>query len=317
MRFNKIKTFYTPLQSWESTTDKNYSKSPLKPKMLIQFLIDKQLIKYFDIQSDFQTLKKHDLLAAHSLEYVDHFLEGKGNCESNGLKWSKEFSAAVLMNNASLYAAIRNSVVNPHEISFSPSSGFHHARPNRGSAFCTFSGQVISSLKIWEEFQYVGCYLDLDGHFGNSIEDSRSFAPDLEKAIPVGFNFNPRLYDAEYFGEVENFLVNILEPALLSGQINYVVWCHGADSHKDDQLGDQCSTEWWMKCADYFWGWVREMDAKLGRNLPVSCALFGGYRDDDFDSVLSLHTGDLMSCVKNCLEVDVDYQVVVKPRKGK
>jgi hypothetical protein len=70
-----------------------------------------------------------------------------------------------------------------------------------------------------------------------------------------------------------------------------------------------------MKCADYFWGWVREMDAKLGRSLPVSCALFGGYRDDDFNSVLSLHTGDLMSCIKNCLKVNVNYQVVVKPRK--
>jgi hypothetical protein len=56
------------------------------------------------------------------------------------------------------------------------------------------------------------------------------------------------------------------------------------------------------------------MDTRLGRNLPVSCALFGGYRDDDFDSVLSLHTGDLMSCMKYCLEVDVNYQVVVKPK---
>ena len=47
--------------------------------------------------------------------------------------------------------------------------------------------------------------------------------------------------------------------------------------------------------------------------MPI---IFGGYRDDDFNSVLSLHTGDLMSCVKNCLEIDVDYQVIVKPRKG-
>ncbi len=315
MRFHQIKTFYNPLQACESHADKNYSKSPLKPKKLIQFLKDNQLIKYFDIHSAFPALTKNDLLTAHTVEYVDNFLEGKGNCESNGLKWSKEFSEAVLMNNASFYTAIRNSVVNPQEISFSPSSGFHHARPNRGSAFCTFSGQVISSLKIWEEFKMSGCYLDLDGHFGNSIEDTRSFTPNLNHAIPPGFNFNPKLYDAEYFGEVENFIGKTLEPALLAGKIHYIVWCHGADSHKEDQLGDQCSTEWWMKCAEYFWQWVREMDAKLGRNLPVSCALFGGYRDDDFNSVLSLHTGDLMSCVKNCLEIDVDYQVVVKPRK--
>lgn len=103
-----------------------------------------------------------------------------------------------------------------------------------------------------------GCYLDLDGHFGNSIEDSRSFAPDLEKAIPVGFNFNHRLYDAAYFEELENFIINNLKPALLSGKIHYLVWCHCADSPKDDQLGDQFSTEWLMKCADYFWQWVRE-----------------------------------------------------------
>jgi hypothetical protein len=53
------------------------------------------------------------------------------------------------------------------------------------------------------------------------------------------------------------------------------------------------------------------MDALLGKPLPVSCALFGGYRDDDYNSVLSLHTADFVECLNILLEKEVKYTVKV------
>ena len=100
--------------------------------------------------------------------------------------------------NASLYHAIEHAVAHPEQVTFSPTSGFHHARPAAGSAFCTFSGQVIAAIKIFREHRLVGAYLDLDGHFGNSIEDSRTFVADLNQAIPPGCNINPDGDHADY-----------------------------------------------------------------------------------------------------------------------
>jgi hypothetical protein len=56
------------------------------------------------------------------------------------------------------------------------------------------------------------------------------------------------------------------------------------------------------------------MDQKLGRPLPVSCALFGGYRKDDYQSVLSLHTADFVECMNNLLNLEVKYTIKVQPK---
>lgn len=315
MRTHRIKTFYNPAQVLQQGAYSNYSKSPLKPKLLLEYLQKKGLIKHFDISKKFNRFGNSDFEIAHTKSYVNDFFKGGPKCSTNSLGWSKQFAESVRYTNASLHAAIRNSIVNPSEVSFSPTSGFHHAKPDNGSGFCTFSGQVIASVKIWREFGMAGCYLDLDGHFGNSIEDTRSFQPEINLAVPPGFNFNPSGYDNYYYASLVRFVEDVLEPAILSGEISYVVWCHGADSHADDQLGSACKTYWWVECAKFFWSWVKSMDEKLGRPLPVSCSLFGGYRDDDYNSVLSLHAADFVECFTELLELDVKYTIEVAPRK--
>jgi acetoin utilization deacetylase AcuC-like enzyme len=314
IRNSRIHCYYNEKQVCESNDSMNYSKSPSKPKRMMKFLAEQDLLEHFEVNSEFELLKYEDLVLAHTEEYVNQFLQGTGNCESNNLMWSEEFRDSVLFNMSSFYAAIRNSIEKSEVISFSPSSGFHHALPDQGKGSCTFSGQVISSVKIFKELGLAGCYLDLDGHFGNSIEDSRSYVNCLDEAIPRGFNFNPCLTNADYFLQLQSFLLNMLEPAILNKKIHYVIWCHGADSHIEDQLGYQCTTEVWLRCSDFFWQWVKSIDIKIGRCLPVSCALFGGYRDDDLKSVLSLHMGDLVSCLNHTLQKNVSYLVEVKNR---
>ena len=313
MRSKIIKIFYNTKQVLEKKASANFSKSPLKPKLLLEYLVNKDLIKNFTIVNQFNPFNKNDFELAHNKRYVNEFFTGYGKCNSNGLTWSKQFAESVKYTNASLYEAIKNSIKNPHEISFSPTSGFHHATPTSGRGFCTFSGQVIASIKIYRKFKLSGAYLDLDGHFGNSIEDSREFCKDLNKAVPINFNINPTGTNDEYVENLEKWLTKT-KHAILNNKIHYVVWCHGADSHMDDDLGNQCDTKHWTECSTIFWKWVKEMDTLLGRPLPVSCALFGGYRTDDYTSVLSLHTVDLVNCLTELLNVDVTYEPEITPR---
>ena len=315
MRSPIIKTFYSDKQVLENGGSSNYSKSPKKPKLLLEYLKSRNLIENFELTDRFESYADEDFEIAHDPSYVEEFFSGKGRCSSNALSWSPQFAESVRYTNASLYSAIKNAVTNPSEVSFSPTSGFHHARPSGGSGFCTFSGQVIASLKIYRELGLKGAYLDLDGHFGNSIEDSRYYCKDLNSAVPLDFNINPVGTDEDYLADLGRWLSR-LKHAILVGKIDYVVWCHGADSHEHDQLGHQCSTEYWVGCSTLFWRWVKEIDQELGRPLPVACALFGGYRDDDYQSVLSLHTSDFVECFKELLGIDVKYTIEVQPRQN-
>ena len=125
------------------------------------------------------------------LAHTAFFAGGRPLCESNELTWSEQFADSVRYTNASLCHAIEHSIAHPEQLTFSPTSGFHHARPRGGGGFCTFSGQVIAAVKLFRKHHMVGAHIDLDGHFGNSIEDSRAFVAKLNQAIPPGCNINP------------------------------------------------------------------------------------------------------------------------------
>ncbi len=316
MRNSKVKVFYAQKQVLTKNIEHSYSKSPLKPMLLMQNFEKLGISKYLDIDGSFAPFNREDFLITHTPEYIDAVLTGNDIHlrSSNGIPWSAELAETVRYTNASLYNAIRHSIEHPETPCFSPTSGFHHARPSAGSGFCTFAGQVIASVKLYRELGKRGAYFDLDGHFGNSIEDCRDYTPDISIAVPKLFNINPQ-------GRNESYLQNLLfafdnaEHAILSGEIDYVVWCHGADSHNQDDLGGQVNTFYWVKCAEEFYKWVKSMDAKLalaGRvPLPVTIALFGGYRHDSYESVISLHTKDMVLCLNTLCGQNVSYEAIV------
>jgi acetoin utilization deacetylase AcuC-like enzyme len=154
---------------------------------------------------------------------------------------------------------------------------------------------VISAIKIYEESGKSCAYLDLDGHFGNSIEDTRSFNPLLNKAIPEGCNYNPSGRNETYLSCFEENLKS-LESLIMEDKIHYVIFAHGADSHDQDDLGGSNNTEYWVKCAEVFANWVNEVSNAKKQPLPVVLALFGGYRKDNYDAVLNLHIKSLIKC---------------------
>jgi acetoin utilization deacetylase AcuC-like enzyme len=274
----------------------SFSKSPTKPRRLMEHLAREGQLHHFDVDDSWEPLEPDDFLVAHEQRYVDGFFAGEpALCRRNGLAWFPEFAQSVRYTNGSIVAALQACTANPAVVAFSPTSGFHHADPHGGSAFCTFSGQVIASVRLWREHKRRGAWLDLDGHFGNSIEDSRGFVPDLDEAVPPGWNVNPVGFGQRYLDDLAESLEGLREE-LLAGRLHYVAFAHGADSHEDDDLGGQLNTEQWLEASRMVYTMVRDTGHQLGHPVPLALALFGGYRRDDLDAVLRLHAADLREC---------------------
>lgn len=299
MRSAKIDYLYRPEMALLGPNPGNFSWSPQKPRFLRERLIEKGVFENFNEAGDWEPFAKEEFTIAHNADYVNAFFAGeRPDCEFNGLRWSEQFADSVRYTSASLYTAIKRALEGPETVRLSPTSGFHHARPDGGAGYCTFSGQVIASVKLYREKKAVGAYVDLDGHFGNSIEDSRAFVgPDLDAAVPKGLNINPSGTHQRYLDDLKKHLA-ALEAELLAGRIHYVVFCHGADSHEWDQIGGGCNTVEWFECSRMVYKMIKSVDEKLGRPIPLALALFGGYRSDDYDSVLDLHAGDLVECLR-------------------
>lgn len=284
----------------------NFSKSPSKPRRFVEFLRSTPMWEHVQIVSDFAPVDRDLLRTAHTARYIDAFLTGEGDlCESSGLAWSPEFRDSVLLTNGALLAAVKDAVLNK-TVTMAPVSGFHHAQPSRGNGFCTFSGQVIVANYLYHMAGLRGAWLDLDGHFGNSIEDSRAVIPDLNKAIPKNFNINPAGEHENYLEDLR-FKVSVLDRAISAGHIDYVCFAHGADSHEWDDLGGQCTTAEWLEASRI----VYNMLARHPQ-LPVTLALFGGYRDDHPESVLGLHAMDLGICLRTLFGKQIDYDADIR-----
>jgi len=289
----------------------NYSRSPSKPTRFVQHVASGPLAGYLT-RRDFAPLDPSDFRLAHTVAYVADFFAGRQpRASSNGLAWSPEFAESVRYTNGSLVAAVFGALDRPGRIALSPTSGFHHARPSGGSGFCTFSGQVIAAVRAYRERGARGAWIDLDGHFGNSIEDSRDFVADLDKAIPLYANINPDGRHERYLSSLRGHL-DTLGRHVLAGEIDYVCFAHGADSHEWDDLGTQCSTAEWIAASCMVYARIAEWSAALGRPVPVVLALFGGYREDHPESVLELHAADLAIGIAILSGARVSYEPKVR-----
>ncbi|MBE0676264.1 MAG: hypothetical protein IH591_16530, partial [Bacteroidales bacterium] len=222
LKLPRIRAFYTPLMSLEPGVVESYSQSPAKPKLFMEYLRQKDLLKYLDIQVDFPLLERKDFYVAHTRELVDNFFDKGLTNRMLHIKLTPEYAETVKYTNASLYSAIKYAVQNPDTLTFTPATGFHHATPKRSALFCAFSGQVISSLKIYKEFGLCGAYIDLDGHYGNSIDNSRDFTEDIDMAIsPVCGNINIIQRHQKYLEELKEYL-HVLRTEIIEKRVHYV-----------------------------------------------------------------------------------------------
>ena len=284
------------------------SMSPSKPPLVMSRLKEVatalgalEAIKILN----FDPFPQEKFLIAHDSRYVSAFFKGeKPFCETNEIPWTPQLAEAVRYTNASLAAAQDHAIKNPDIITVSPTSGFHHARPSGGLEYCTFSGQVISAVDLYRKYGVAGAWLDLDGHFGNSIEDSREFVTDLNHAIPLGCNVNPIGHGKDYLRNLTEQLAN-LKQRFLSGELTWIAFAQGTDTHHSDDFIDdlalvaegRLSTQEWLQAAEITYQWIAELDRDLGKPVPLTIALFGGYRSDDYQTVVDLHVANLITAL--------------------
>lgn len=77
----------------------------------------------------------------------------------------------------------------PAGIVYSPASGTHHARPGRASGFCYFNAPVLGILALLDEGIERVCYVDLDAHHGDGVEEA--FAHD-ERVLTISVHEDGR-----------------------------------------------------------------------------------------------------------------------------
>lgn len=283
-----IPVFYT-----ERMPAPNYgsiSPSAYKPR---------QVVESWTLEHDFpvelispEPVTEDQLCLAHDPCYVREVLACKQlNAFGNTLP---EVAASLPYTSGSLLSAARH-VLAHGGVACSPTSGFHHARHERGEGFCTFNGLMVTALALREEglVQRIGI-LDCDFHYGNGTDDIIA----MTQSDWVHNITNSRGYKGET-GRGDDFLEAL--PALvrqLAG-CDLILYQAGADAHVDDPLGGFLTTHQ-MRLRDRI---VFNEISALG--IPLVWNLAGGYQVELFPSgktsirkVLELHDNTMRECVR-------------------
>ncbi len=271
---------------------RGYSRSPCKPALWMEHVRQTPLGEHLDTLADFEPITTALLASAHTRDYVSAFLTGKprGLAESSGNGWSAGYRDSVLAKVGALLAATQHAVTRPERIVVCPTSGDHHAQPSRGGGFCPIAGQVIAGLELFRTRGIATAWIDTDEHYGNAIPDAAAVCPEVGQAIPL--NINPSGSGAAYLASLDQGLSRV-EHALVTGSVGLVCVGHGADSHEWDALGGSVTTAQWLETARRTYAMVARASRRLQRPVPIVTSFFGGYRDDDYASVLDLHVADV------------------------
>ncbi|MES2570170.1 MAG: hypothetical protein V4710_08965, partial [Verrucomicrobiota bacterium] len=255
-----IPIFYRAEQSCAVSV--SFSPSAGKPALVVADYL-KHFSDLVEIQS-FEPATPADLTLAHDAKYVSGVLDGT---VKNGFDtFEKEIAESLPYTTGSLMAAARHVLTennqNASRIAVSPTSGFHHAGYNYGSAFCTFNGLMVTAIKMHE----LGLarrilIMDFDQHYGDGTDDIiEHLGIDYVTHVTAWKSYNTKataLKAARYLFEMAQ------EP------YDLVLYQAGADIHVDDPLGGLLTTEE-MITRDY-----SVMTGCLMRNIPLVWNLAG------------------------------------------
>lgn len=237
------------------------------------------------------------LRTLHAPNYVDAFLRGEGNlARSQNLAWSPRLRDAVL---AALGGQLlATSIALEAGVAANLAQGFHHARYERGSGYCTFNGLALVAaqhphLKV--------AVLDCDEHNGNGTasfcnrltnlhaislhsELDRFKNYESERSLALPLPPGPGRFDA-YCGALNRAFDYIasIKPDLL-------IYQAGVDGHWQDPLGETGLTSEELDHRDRaVFRWAREC------KLPMFFVVAGGYQDRT--ELVRLHSQSFIACV--------------------
>ena len=265
-----MKTFYCP--SMSTNSNESFSPSASKPRLLLDYL--KRHGTMIDLISDFQCLSENELTLAHDPEYVRNVMNLKS---SNGFgNKIPEVTDTLPFTNASFCAAAIWALENK-ENTFSPTSGFHHAKYFRGGEFCTFNGLMIAALKLKiSGFEGKIALIDCDEHFGNGTEDIL-----IRKKMDwvLHYSFGNLGLSKETSGK---WLSSFGSELKKFSDCDIVFYQAGVDCHINDPLGGSLTAKQMKNRDELVFGTFHEL------GIPIAWNLAGGYQTP-VHKVLDLH----------------------------
>jgi len=284
-----IPVFYCPEMSVDS---RGYSPSASKPQQVVADWSNSGLA--IEIRS-FVPSTPNKLAEVHDEGHVRDVLEGRTN-NGHGNR-IREVSGSCLWTVGSFVATALEAVRNG-KVACSPTSGFHHARYDSCSGFCTFNGLIAAACGMISDGRSVAL-VDCDAHFGDGTEDiiqRLKLADDIShwtygRDIPCCFAF--AAFELQIRQFIDDFVATT-EP----GQ-RILFYQAGADVHVDDPLGpgaDDGMTDEDMRRRDRLvFNTCRDLE------IPVVWNLAGGYQRDPrggISKVLELHRATMEECVR-------------------
>lgn len=282
-----MKVFYTPKMVAHAGGD---SPSPHKPPLVVQAWRDAGIPLAID-EPDPVTVD--DFALAHDREHVEEILSlrmanGFGNTDS-------EVAASLPYTTGSMVDAARWAIRNSSAVA-SPCSGFHHARWDYASMFCTFNGLMVTACKLRAEgLVKKVAILDCDQHYGNGTDEiidrlnARAWVHHI--TATKGYKRDSALLDRL--------------PEIIAGftDCDVVLYQAGADPHVDDPYGGYLTTEQLAQRDRIVFSECRR------RRLPVAWNLAGGYQDD-LSKVIEVHVNTALAC-------EAEYPVPIdRPRSS-
>ncbi len=235
-------------------------------------------------EQSFAPLTADDIALAHAREYVDGVL----SCtQMNGYEnRSPEIASALPWVAGSMVAAALHSFMTK-EVSFSPTSGAHHACYASGGDFCTFNFLVIAAILAQRAGAGRIGILDLDYHYGNGTDDILARL-DLTYVRHYSLGGDQDAKSAA----AERWLKRLPGVVGEFSDVDLIIYNAGVDSHIDDPLGGNLTTEQMARRDRIVFEVIREI------GVPVCTSLAGGYqsaRDGSIDPVLRLHDTTFVS----------------------
>ncbi|HEY1099335.1 MAG TPA: hypothetical protein VGF99_10410 [Myxococcota bacterium] len=169
-------------------------------------------------------------------------------------------------------------------VSASLTSGFHHAGPSGGRAYCTFNGLMVAAAQLLaeERVQQVAI-VDADYHYGDgtqAIIDLHGY-DDRVQHVSFGQTYK-RPAQADHYLEA----VRGLRARFAQRRPDLILYQAGADTHVNDPLGGLLTTAQMRERDREVFTIARDLD------IPVTWNLAGGYQveeDGSIPRVVELH----------------------------
>jgi acetoin utilization deacetylase AcuC-like enzyme len=181
------------------------------------------------------------LVGLHHPDYVTQFIYNMGElATSNGFDWSKELREAVLFSNAGMVAGAKTAM--DEGIAANIGQGYHHARYERGAAFCTFNGLALVASENPDKKVFV---LDCDEHQGDGTTEFATRLDNLYNYSIFGTRMNSpdalltQRTTERWVTGWDEYEATLWE-ALLKVDItrpDLVIYQAGVDCYKNDGMG--------------------------------------------------------------------------------